>query len=126
MENYWSFWCDEVQPAARKALGRDDVWGTGISLSPASVDTQNGIWQFIHAYEADYVTREGKLVINNSEIRQRLINRIPRMLVADGRILRLSGAASKHGRIGGSAERAPNRSFGACALGLGRVWSGLR
>jgi multiple sugar transport system substrate-binding protein len=22
---FWSFWCDQVQPAVRKALGRDDV-----------------------------------------------------------------------------------------------------
>jgi multiple sugar transport system substrate-binding protein len=26
-EAFWSFWCYRVQPAARKALGRDDIWG---------------------------------------------------------------------------------------------------
>ena len=62
---FWAFWCDQVQPAVRKALGRDDVWGIGLPMSAASVDTENGIWQFIHAYEADYVTRDGRLVIDD-------------------------------------------------------------
>jgi multiple sugar transport system substrate-binding protein len=50
---FWSFWCDQVQPAVRKALGRDDIWGVGLPMAVASVDTENGIWQFIHAYEAN-------------------------------------------------------------------------
>ena len=29
---FWSFWCDQVQPAVRKALGRDDIWGVGLSM----------------------------------------------------------------------------------------------
>ena len=70
------FWCDQVQPAVRKALGRDDVWGIGLPMSAASVDTENGIWQFIHAYEANYVTRDGRLVIDDPEVRRRLIKAI--------------------------------------------------
>ena len=23
---FWGFWCDEAQPAVRRALGRDDIW----------------------------------------------------------------------------------------------------
>ena len=42
-------------------------------MSAESVDTQNGIWQFIEAYEANYVTRDGKLVIDDPEVRHRLI-----------------------------------------------------
>jgi multiple sugar transport system substrate-binding protein len=26
---FWSFWCDEVQPAVRRATGREDIWGVG-------------------------------------------------------------------------------------------------
>ena len=26
---FWSFWCDKVQPAVRKATGRDDIFGIG-------------------------------------------------------------------------------------------------
>ena len=69
---FWSFWCDQVQPAVRKALGRDDIWGVGLPMSIA-LDTQNGFFQFLAAYEAHYVTRDGRLVIDEPEIRRRLI-----------------------------------------------------
>ena len=45
-------------------------------MAAASVDTKNGIWQFMHAYEADYVTRDGRLVIDDPEVRRRLIEAI--------------------------------------------------
>jgi len=76
-EAFWSFWCDQVQPAVRKALGRDDVWGLGLPMSP-SVDTENGFWQFVEAYEANYVTPDGRLVIDDPEVRRRLIKVIDR------------------------------------------------
>ena len=71
-EAFWSFWCDEVQPAVRKATGRDDVYGAGLPMSVAD-DTRNAFEQFMEAYEANYVTREGELVIDDPEIRRRLI-----------------------------------------------------
>ena len=73
---FWAFWCDQVQPAVREALGRDDVWGIGLTMSATSVDTSNGFWQFIDAYEADYVTRDGRLVIDDPEVRRRLIKAV--------------------------------------------------
>ena len=30
-EAFWSFWCDQVQPAVRQATGREDIW---VSASP--------------------------------------------------------------------------------------------
>jgi multiple sugar transport system substrate-binding protein len=75
-DGFWAFWCDQVQPAVREALGRDDVWGVGLSMSVDSVDTGNGIWQFVDAYEADYVTRDGRLVIDDPEVRRRLVQAI--------------------------------------------------
>ena len=69
---FWAFWCDEVQPAVRKALGRDDIWGVGLSMG-VGVDTQNGFLQFMAADEAQYVTRDGRLVIDDPEIRRKLI-----------------------------------------------------
>lgn len=71
-EAFWSFWCDEVQPAVRKATGRDDVYGMGLATSVAD-DTRNGFEQFMQAYEANYVTRDGKLIIDAPEIRRKLI-----------------------------------------------------
>ena len=75
-EAFWAFWCDQVQPAVRQALGRDDVWGVGITMSVDSVDTVNGINQFMNAYEAYHVTDDGRLVIDDPEVRRRLIQAI--------------------------------------------------
>ena len=72
-EPFWSFWCDQVQPAVRKALGRDDIWGIGRPMSVEADDTTDQFFQFVRAYDADYVTRDGRLVIDDPEIRQRLI-----------------------------------------------------
>jgi multiple sugar transport system substrate-binding protein len=43
-ETFWSFWCDQVQPALRRATGRADIWGIGLPMASASVDTENAIW----------------------------------------------------------------------------------
>jgi multiple sugar transport system substrate-binding protein len=71
-EAFWSFWCDQVGPAVRKTTGRDDVYGAGLPMSVAD-DTRNAFEQLMQAYDANYVTREGKLVIDDPEIRRRLI-----------------------------------------------------
>jgi multiple sugar transport system substrate-binding protein len=75
-EPFWSFWCDRVQPAVRKALGRDDIWGIGRPMSVEANDTTDQFFQFVHASDADYVTRGGELVIDDPEIRQRLVKEI--------------------------------------------------
>ena len=73
---FWSFWCDQVQPAVRRATGRDDIWGVGLSMSGGAADTGDQLEQFMAAYEADYVTRDGRLVIDDPEVRNRLIKAI--------------------------------------------------
>jgi multiple sugar transport system substrate-binding protein len=73
---FWSFWCDQVQPALRKALARDDFWAIGRPMSVEASDTTFQFFQFIYAYEADYVTPDGKLVIDDPQVRQRLIKAI--------------------------------------------------
>ena len=75
-EAFWSFWCDRVQPAVRKATGRDDLWGVGLNMSGEAADTQYQFFQFLVAYHADYVTRDGQLVIDDPEVRSRLIKAI--------------------------------------------------
>ncbi len=69
---FWSFWCDRVQPALRQTTGREDVWGVGLPMSPA-VDTWFQFLQFVAAYDAEYVTRDGQLVIDDPQIRRGLI-----------------------------------------------------
>ena len=72
-EAFWAFWCDQVQPAVRRATGRDDIWGVGLAMSTEAGDTRDQFEQFMQAYQANYVTRDGKLVIDDPEIRRRLI-----------------------------------------------------
>jgi multiple sugar transport system substrate-binding protein len=71
-EAFWSFWCDQVQPAVRRATGREDIWGIGLSMA-AGIDTEAGFFQFLAADGAQYVTRDGRLVIDDPEIRRKLI-----------------------------------------------------
>jgi multiple sugar transport system substrate-binding protein len=72
-EAFWPFWCDRVQPAVRRATGRDDVWAVGLSMSAGAGDTVDTYFQFLAAYGADYVTRDGRLVIDEPQVRDRLI-----------------------------------------------------
>jgi multiple sugar transport system substrate-binding protein len=39
-EPFWAFWCDQVQPAVRRATGRDDIWGVGLNMSGEPAETQ--------------------------------------------------------------------------------------
>ena len=75
-DEFWSFWCDEVQPAVRRATGRDDLWVVGLNMSVEASDTQYQFFQFVAAYDADYVTRDGRLIIDDPAVRRRLIKSI--------------------------------------------------
>ncbi len=75
-EAFWSFWCDEVQPAVRRALGREDIWGIALPMSVPAGDTDLQFFQFAAANDAVYVTQDGRLVIDDPEIRQRLVKSI--------------------------------------------------
>jgi multiple sugar transport system substrate-binding protein len=72
---FLSFWCDQVQPAVRKALGRDDIWAVGMPMSETA-DTFVEYGQFMAAYGADYVSPNGQLIIDDPEIRRRLVKAI--------------------------------------------------
>jgi multiple sugar transport system substrate-binding protein len=73
---FWSFWCDQVQPAVREATAREDIWGVGLPMSVKGDDTLSEFREFVVAYEADYVTRDGRLIIDDPEIRQKLTKAI--------------------------------------------------
>jgi multiple sugar transport system substrate-binding protein len=75
-EAFWSFWCDRVQPALRKATGRNDLWGVGLPAGTKGDDTESQFRQFVAAYQADYVTRDGRLVIDDPEVRRQLVKAI--------------------------------------------------
>ena len=75
-EAFWPFWCDQVQPAVRKALGRDNIWGVALPMSGKDDDTNLEFFQFVAANDASYVTRDGQLIIDDPEIRRRLVKAI--------------------------------------------------
>src|SRR4051794_19685872 len=51
---FWAFWCDKVQPAVRKATGRDDVFGIGLPMSRAAKETHGELAQFADALTRDW------------------------------------------------------------------------
>jgi multiple sugar transport system substrate-binding protein len=62
---FWSFWCDQIQPAVRRSTGRDDIWAVGLNMSGEASDTQLQFFQFLAAYDTHYVTDDGRLVIDD-------------------------------------------------------------
>ena len=73
-EAFWSFWCDQVQPAVRKALGRDDIWGVGLPMSAAATDdTEVELMQFQLAYQASWLSRDRRLQIDDPAVRAGMI-----------------------------------------------------
>jgi multiple sugar transport system substrate-binding protein len=72
---FWSFWCDQVQPAVRMALGRDDIWGVGLPMSVAAVsDTFNELEQFQLAYQASWLDRDRRLQVDEPEVREGMVH----------------------------------------------------
>ena len=65
--------------SSRRCARRSAATTSGASASPCRSTRstrRTGSEQFIDAYEADYVTRDGRLVIDDPEIRRRLIKAI--------------------------------------------------
>jgi multiple sugar transport system substrate-binding protein len=75
-DGFWSFWCDQAQSAVRRATGRDDIWGVGLNMSAEAAETQVQFFLFLAAYDANYVTRDGRLIIDDPEVRRRLMTAI--------------------------------------------------
>ena len=72
-EAFWSFWCDQVQPAVRKALGRDDIWGVGLPMSAAALDTDDELLQFQLAYGTPWLDRDRRLQVDDPAVRAGMI-----------------------------------------------------
>jgi multiple sugar transport system substrate-binding protein len=73
-EAFWSFWCDQVQPAVRKALGRDDIWGVGLPMSAAAlIDTGFELTQFQLAYQASWLSRDRRVQIDDPKVREGMV-----------------------------------------------------
>ena len=70
---FWSFWCDQVQPALRRALGRSDIWAVGLPMSAAGLDTHDQLTQFQLAYETPWLGEGGRLQVDDPAVRAGMI-----------------------------------------------------
>jgi multiple sugar transport system substrate-binding protein len=70
---FWSFWCDQVQPAVRQATGREDIWGIGLPMSAVADDTADQLVQFQLAYEAAWIGLDRRLQVDDPKIRAGMV-----------------------------------------------------
>ncbi|MEO6017487.1 MAG: ABC transporter substrate-binding protein, partial [Polaromonas sp.] len=70
--DYWSFWCDKVQPAHRKASG-NRTFGIGMPLGVDSSDSFYSFLTFVDAYNVKLVDNNGKLLVDDPKNRAGLI-----------------------------------------------------
>src|SRR5205814_5334796 len=71
-KEYWSFWCDKVQPASRKATGQR-TYGIGQPLGVDSSDSFYSFLTFMDAYDVKLVDDSAKLLVDYPNVRNGLI-----------------------------------------------------
>ena len=71
-KDYWSFWCDKVQPGYRKASGQR-AFGIGQPMGVDSSDSFYSFLTFADAYDVKLVDEDGKLLVDDPKVRQGLI-----------------------------------------------------
>jgi multiple sugar transport system substrate-binding protein len=71
-KEYWSFWCDKVQPAYRQKTGQR-AFGIGQPLGVNASDSFFSFLTFADAYNVRMVNDSGKLLVDDPSVRQGLI-----------------------------------------------------
>ena len=71
-KEYWSFWCDKVQPAYRKATS-SRVYGIGNPMGVESTDSFQSFLSWVDAYNVKLVDDSGKLLVDDPKVRAGLI-----------------------------------------------------
>ena len=71
-KEYWSFWCDKVQPAYRKATGTR-AYGIGSPMGVESTDSFQSFLSWVDAYNVKLVDDSGKLLVDDPKVREGLI-----------------------------------------------------
>jgi multiple sugar transport system substrate-binding protein len=71
-KSYWSFWCDKVQPAYRKASGTRN-FGIGQPMGVDATDSFYSFLTFMDAYNVKLVGDDGKLLVDDPKVREGLI-----------------------------------------------------
>src|SRR6202158_2943097 len=70
--DYWSFWCDKVQPAYRKPSG-SRAYGVGQPMGVESTDSFQSFYTFMDAHNVKLVDDDGKLLVDDPKVREGLI-----------------------------------------------------
>jgi multiple sugar transport system substrate-binding protein len=71
--DYWSFWCDKVQPAIRKATG-SRIYAVGQPMGVESTDSFQSFYTFMDAWNVRLVDDDGKLLVDDPKVRDGLIH----------------------------------------------------
>jgi multiple sugar transport system substrate-binding protein len=71
-KEYWSFWCDKVQPAYRKATS-SRAYAIGQPMGVDSSDSFYSFLTFMDAYDVKLVDDNGKLLVDDPKVKQGLI-----------------------------------------------------
>jgi len=69
---YWSFWCEKVQPANRQKSGKR-TFGIGMPMGVDSSDAFYSFLTFMDAYNVQLVNDSGKLLVDDPTVRTGLI-----------------------------------------------------
>ncbi len=72
-KDYWSFWCDKVQPASRTKTGQR-TFGIGMPMGVDSSDSFYSFLTFMDAHNVKLVSDSGKLLVDDPAVRSGLIN----------------------------------------------------
>jgi multiple sugar transport system substrate-binding protein len=71
-KGYWSFWCETVQPAVRKATGQR-LFAIGPPMGVDASDSYYSFLTFMDAYNVKLVDDEGKLLVDDPKVKEGLI-----------------------------------------------------
>jgi multiple sugar transport system substrate-binding protein len=71
-KGFWSFWCDKVQPASRKATGAR-TYGIGSPMGVESTDSFQSFLSWVDAYNVKLVDDNGKPLVDDPKVREGLI-----------------------------------------------------
>ena len=71
-KEYWSFWCDKVQPGSRKETGQR-IYGIGQPMGVDSSDSFYSFLTFMDAYNVKLVDDNGKLLVDDPKVKAGLI-----------------------------------------------------
>ncbi len=74
-KDYWSFWCDKVQPASRQKTGVR-TFGIGQPMGVDATDSFFSFLTFMDAYNIKLVNDSGKLLVDDPDVRKGLIQAV--------------------------------------------------